>query len=80
LLSIAPEGKFRFFIASGEAIDKPKQFFGTSMSVRTAASAEEIVKTTVKGGWEPHCAVIYGDCADSLEILGNMLDIEVERY
>ena len=76
----SPEGKFRFFIASGEAIDKPKQFFGTSMSVRTAASAEEIVKTTVKEGWEPHYAVIYGDCADSLEILGNMLDIEVERY
>ncbi len=75
----SPEGEFRFFITSGEAMDKPKQFFGTSMSVRTRSSAEEIVKYTVREGWEPHYAVIYGDCADSLEILGHMLDIEVIR-
>lgn len=74
------EGKFRFFIAGGEALDKPKQFFGTSLSVRTEGRAEEIVNTTVKEGWEPHYAVIYGDCADSLEILGHMLNLEVERF
>ena len=76
----SPEGEFRFFIATGEAIDKPKQFFGTSLSVRTNASAEAIVNTTVKEGWEPHYAVIYGNCADSLEILGHMLGLEVERF
>ena len=76
----SPEGKFRFFIAQGEALDKPKQFFGTSLSVRTEGSAEKIVDTTVREGWEPHYAVIYGNCADSLEILGHMLDLEVERF
>lgn len=76
----SPEGKFRFFIAGGEALDKPKQFFGTSLSVRTEGRAEDIVNTTVKEGWEPHYAVIYGDCADSLEILGHMLNLEVERF
>ena len=76
----SPEGKFRFFIAQGEAMDKPKQFFGTSLSVRTEGSAEKIVDTTVREGWEPHYAVIYGNCADSLEILGHMLDLEVERF
>ncbi|MBO5993905.1 MAG: fucose isomerase [Firmicutes bacterium] len=75
----SPMGEFRFFITSGEAMDKPKQFYGTSMSVKTTSSAEDIVKYTVKEGWEPHYAVIYGDCADSLEILGHMLDIEVIR-
>ena len=41
--------------------------------------AEEIVKRTVEEGWEPHYAVIYGDAAEELEILGHMLNIPVER-
>ena len=75
----APDGNFRFFIASGEALDRDKQFLGTSLTVRTKASAEDIVHRTVKEGWEPHYAVIYGGCADSLEILAHMLNIEVLR-
>ena len=50
------------------------------MVVKTDASAEEIVYTTVQEGWEPHYAVIYGDAANSLEILANMLDIRVLRF
>ena len=76
----SPEGTFRFFIASGEAMDKEKQFYGTSMTVKMKGCAEDIVKKTVEGGWEPHYAVIYGDASDSLEVLGHMLDIPVERY
>ena len=79
-VGMSPEGAFRFFIASGEALDKEKQFFGTSMTVRTDRSAKEIVDRTVRDGWEPHFAVIYGDAADSLEILGHMLNIEVIRF
>ncbi|MCR5457035.1 MAG: fucose isomerase [Clostridiales bacterium] len=75
----SPEGSFRFFIASGEAMDKEKQFFGTSMTVKMDGNAEKIVRSTIEGGWEPHFAVIYGDAADSLEVLGHMLDIEVQR-
>ena len=76
----SPEGAFRFLIAPGEALDREKQFLGTSVTVRTGACAEEIVQRTVEGGWEPHFAVIYGDAADSLEILGHMLDLEVIRF
>ncbi|MDO4734041.1 MAG: fucose isomerase [Lachnospiraceae bacterium] len=76
----APDGKFRFFIAGGEALDKEKQFFGTSMSVKTDTDAKTIVQKTVEAGWEPHFAVIYGDAADSLEYLGHMLNIEVCRF
>ena len=74
------DGSFRFFIASGEALDKPKQFYGTSVVVKTDASAEEIVNYTVKNGWEPHYAVAYGNVADSLERLGDMLGITVEKF
>lgn len=73
-------GKFRFFIANGEALDKPKQFNGTSIVVKTNASAERIVCETVEAGWEPHFVVAYGDVADTLTILANMLDMEVQRY
>jgi len=74
------EGKFRFFIADGEVMDKPKQFNGASIVVKTNESAEKIVKETIKHGWEPHYVVIYKNVAEELEILGNMLDIEVVRF
>lgn len=75
-----PDGSFRFFLAEGEALDKPKQFNGTSVVVRMQESAEKIVKQSVKDGWEPHFVVIYGDKTAQLEALGNMLDVEVCRY
>ena len=73
------EGQFRFFITTGEALDKPKQFFGTSVVVKTDAGAETIVKKTVLEGFEPHYAVIYGDVADTLELTAGMLGIAVYR-
>lgn len=76
----APDGSFRFFIAGGEALDKEKQFFGTSVTVKTDKNAKEVVQATVEDGWEPHFAVLYGDAAESLEMLGNMLGIKVIRY
>ena len=76
----APDGHFRFMIASGEALDKEKQFFGTSVVVQTEVSARQLVQSAVEAGFEPHFAVVYGDAADALEILGHMLDIEVVRY
>ena len=74
------DGSFRFFIASGEVLDKPQQFLGTSLVIKTDSRAEEIVRKTVEDGWEPHYAVIYGDAADELEILAHMLDIKVVRF
>ncbi|MBR3643715.1 MAG: fucose isomerase, partial [Parasporobacterium sp.] len=76
----APEGSFRFFIASGAVLDRPQQFLGTSLVMKTCGSAEEIVQKTVEGGWEPHYAVIYGDVADELTELAHMLDIEILRF
>ena len=75
-----PDGSFRFFIAEGEVMDKPKQFNGASIVVKTNEPADKIVKETIKKGWEPHYVVIYKNIADGLEKLGNMLDIDVIRY
>lgn len=74
------EGKFRFFIAAGEVLDKPKQFLGTSLVVKTDASSAHIVNSSVLSGWEPHFAVAMGDISAELEELANLLNIEVEKY
>lgn len=73
-------GKFRFFISDGEILDKPKQFLGTSLVVKTNASSEEIINKSVKSGWEPHFVVAMGDIVRELEELANLLGIPVERY
>ncbi len=75
-----PDGTFRFIIAGGEAVDKPQQFYGTSIVIKTDNSAEDFVNNSVKAGWEPHFAVAMGDVRDELEALANMLGIEVEKY
>lgn len=74
------DGDFRFFIAGGEALDKPKQFNGTSLVVKTNADAKTIVYESVEAGWEPHFVVAYGNAAAELEILAGMLNMEVQRY
>ena len=74
------DGSFRFFIAKGEALDKPKQFNGTSVVVKTKAKAEDIIYSSVKDGWEPHFVVIYDDKVAELDALAHMLDMEVCKY
>ena len=74
------DGTFRFFIASGKALDRPKQFFGTSTVLEMNGSAETMVYEAVKEGWEPHYAVIYEDVADELEMLAHMFKAEVRRF
>lgn len=74
------DGKFRMFISTGEALDKPQQFYGTSLVVKSDNSAEEIVNSSVKDGWEPHFAVAMGNIKEELTALGNMLNIEVAVY
>ena len=74
------DGSFRFFISTGEVLDKPKQFIGTSIVVKTENPSKEIVTESVKDGWEPHFVVIYGDVTEELEALGHMLGMEICKY
>lgn len=74
------KGKFRFFLADGEALDKPKQFNGTTVVVRTKANAKELVCDAVQKGLEPHFVVIYDDVVEELTILAHMLNMEVLKF
>ncbi|MGE4276528.1 MAG: fucose isomerase [Lawsonibacter sp.] len=74
------DGSFRFFVAGGEALDKPKQFNGCSVVVKTETSARALVEQSVKDGWEPHFAVVYGEVKAELKALADMLGLEVCEY
>ena len=75
-----PDGSFRFFIAEGEALDKPKQFIGTSIVVRTDAPSRSLVEESVLAGFEPHFVVLKGRHAAALEALARMYGFPVCRY
>ena len=74
------EGKFRFFIANGEVLDKPKQFIGTSAVVKTDNNCYDIINNAVLAGWEPHFALAMGDISSELEQLAHILGIEVCKF
>lgn len=75
-----PDGRFRFFVLRGKALEKPKQFYGTSVVVQTEHSAPDIIRRSVQAGMEPHFCVIYGDVYQELVELGHMLKVEVCEY
>lgn len=73
-------GKFRIFLAGGQALDKPKQFDGTSIVVKTEKPSFEIVERAVKEGWEPHFVVAMGDIKEEIKVLADILSIEAEDF
>lgn len=75
-----PDGSFRFFLTEGTALDKPKQFTGTSIVIKTDSPAREIVEDSVQDGFEPHFVVIRGRHAKTLEALANYYEFPVYRY
>ncbi len=74
------DGTFRMFLSTGEALDKPKQFLGTSIVIKTDTSAKDLVNNSVKNGWEPHFVVAMKDISKEIKAICNMLNIEVEEY
>ena len=74
------DGRFRIFLLEGAALDKPKQFTGTSIVIRTDGIAKEIVTDSVCKGFEPHFVVIKGRHAGTIEALAGFLGLTVVRY
>ncbi len=72
-----PDGSFRFYIAEGEALDKPKQFIGTSLVVRTDKDSRSLVEGSVEAGFEPHFVVMKGRHGGALKALARMYGFPV---
>lgn len=75
-----PDGSFRFFVATGSALDKPKQFYGTSAVVKLDSNCSKLIEKSVLDGWEPHFVVVYDDVSQPLKALAQMLSMEVCEY
>ena len=75
-----PDGSYRFFILEGEALDKPKQFTGTSIVIKTTAPVREAVENSVLDGFEPHFAVMRGHHAETLKALARMFGFKAFVY
>lgn len=75
-----PNGEFRFFLSSGEILDKPQQFLGTSVVVKVKQDVTEMITEMVQDGWEPHYVVIYGDIKEELLLLADFLGLECHIY
>lgn len=74
-----PDGSFRFFIAEGSVPDKPKQFIGTSIVVKTDKPSREVVEDSIRAGFEPHFVVVKGRHAETLSVLAAQFGFEVCR-
>ena len=74
------DGSFRFFIAEGSVLDKPKQFIGTSIVVRTEKNSREVVEESIRAGFEPHFVVLKGRWAGTLRVLAEQFGFEVYDY
>ena len=75
-----PDGSIRFFIATGEILDKEQQFLGTSLVFRSQTSSIDLVSQSVKDGWEPHFIIAYKNIKDELLVLGKFLNVEICEY
>nr|MBQ4457608.1 fucose isomerase [Clostridia bacterium] len=75
-----PDGSFRFFIAEGTAPDVPKQYIGTSFTVKTDNPCRDIIEKAVMDGFEPHFAVVRGRHGKTLEVLAHMLECKIYNY
>ena len=74
------DGRFRFFVGTGSAVDAPRQYQGTSLKVRWNGGVEFMVRHAVEAGWEPHFAIIYGDVEAELLALAKLYGLEAERF
>lgn len=59
--------QLRLVVGSGEVLDRPRPYAGTSAVVRFSRPAERVLDTVIGEGLEHHLGVVPGDVADELE-------------
>ncbi|MCC6616475.1 MAG: L-fucose/L-arabinose isomerase family protein [Anaerolineae bacterium] len=72
-------GEFRLVIASGEMLQAPPAFTGTTGTLRFDSGAGQVMDTLMREGLEHHLSITYGDHVEALEMLARMLEIPILR-
>lgn len=72
-------GEFRLVMASGEMLQAPPSFTGTSGTLCFDSGAANVMDTLMREGLEHHLSLTYGDHIEALEMLARMLEIPILR-
>jgi len=72
-------GSYRLVVGSGEMIQAPPSFTGTTGTLRFDRPAAEVLDTILSEGLEHHISLTYGDHVPALLALAKMLDMPVLR-
>ena len=61
-------------------LDKPRQFIGTSIVVKTDTFSRDVVEESVLDGFEPHFVIIKGRWSGALRVLAEQFGFDVYDY
>lgn len=70
-------GEIKLVISSGEMLQRPMAFTGTSGVIAYDAGLDKLEETVMGAGLEHHSCLVYGDYRDELKSLAAVLDIPV---
>lgn len=73
-VSYTPKG-YRFIITSGEVLDKDNLYNGTSAQIKLDPDVNQFLDQSIKEGYEPHFALVYGDVTEQLAAMGHILNL-----
>lgn len=72
-------GSYRLVIGSGEVVQAPISFTGTSGVIRFDSPAQDVLNTILGEGLEHHLALTYGDHVNVLLAFARMVNVPVLR-
>lgn len=75
-VGFGPDG-YRFIISSGEALDVPNSYNGTSGEIKLDSNVTDFIRLSLKEGFEPHFALVYGDVVEELKQMGEYLKLPI---
>ena len=71
------QGKLTMVLGSGEVLQRPKSFSGTSGVIRPVLAAQQLAGKIMSFGLEHHVSIVYAECKTELETAAAILGIEV---
>ncbi|TBL73270.1 hypothetical protein [Paenibacillus thalictri] len=69
-------GAYRMLMLSGEALDEPQKFWGTSVEVGFGQPIVPLMKKLMLQGFEPHYSIVYANINKEVGMLCDWLDVE----
>ncbi len=74
------DGSLRLFATGGEALERPVQYHGTSLVVKTDKPAADLVQWAVGDGWEPHFVIAMTDIMEQMRMMALLCGIGYWPY